>query len=479
MAQPNIIFIITDQQRRDSLGVYGCRYPSTPNLDRLAGGATVYEHCYCDAPICTPSRASILTGKTMTGHGVFNLFDILPKNERLLPSYLKDLGYQTAIVGKLHVSSTEFEAYERNPGDGFDIYEMAHEPSIYLESPYNAYAHWLKANYPDEYAALLREGRKRTYRSAETHFTTWVSQRSAELIRHRDKSKPFFLLAGYFDPHNPYNHYPPEAAEALHEEAYEEPIPGDIASAPMELQWERSGHKPEKLGAVSGPEGVRSLRRGYFAGISFIDRQVQMILDALKEEGIYDNTLIIYTADHGDMAGDHDLFAKGAVMYEDGINVPLIVKYPGQTEGRRLDDPVALHDLFNTMYKAAGGDIALRPESIPLNGEEKRPFVVTEYNECGKFDITTWPESAMVTMIRDREWKLIVYHNSLRQQLFHLTEDPDEEHDLSDRPEYVPVVMRMMQQLLHYHADRDRKINAARGGRSGIPGFANVPERKK
>lgn len=91
--KPNIVFITSDQQRRDSLGIYGCRYVSTPNLDRLGSQATVYEHCYCNAPVCTPSRACMMTGKTMPGHGVYNLFDILPENEKMLPYYLREQGY--------------------------------------------------------------------------------------------------------------------------------------------------------------------------------------------------------------------------------------------------------------------------------------------------------------------------------------------------------------------------------------------------
>lgn len=472
--KPNIVYIITDQQRRDSMGIYGNRYVSTPNLNRFAAGATVYDHCYCDAPICTPSRASILTGKTMPGHGVYNLFDALPGNERLLPCFLKEQGYATAIVGKLHVSGTELEANERNAHDGFDEYQMAHEPSIYLHSPYNAYARWLRNKYPEEYEALCREGRKRTYRDAKTHFTTWVSEASAEYIRTRDKSKPFFLLAGYFDPHNPYNCYPKEAEQLLHEEYYEEPIPGDISSAPTELQWERAGHCPEHLGAKSGPGGVRDIRRGYYAGISFIDMQVEKIIDALKEEGIYDDTLIIYTSDHGDMGGDHDLFAKGAVLYEDGINVPLIIKYPGQKEGTRSDRLVALHDLFNTMYITAGGDPSIRPESLPVNGEKERNFVVTEYRACGKYDLMTWPEPVETTMIRDHEWKLILYHLSGTHQLFHISIDPDELHDLSADPSCQSEVLRLMQLYMSYNAKRDRMLNMSRGGITAIPGFAHV-----
>lgn len=135
--RPNILLILSDQQRRDSLGAYGCRYVSTPRLDALAAEGTRYDHAYCTAPVCTPSRASILTGKRLSGHGVYNLFDILPETERLLPWHLREAGYQTGLVGKLHVSGILYETRQRNPGDGFDHYELSHDPNVLLDEPLN------------------------------------------------------------------------------------------------------------------------------------------------------------------------------------------------------------------------------------------------------------------------------------------------------------------------------------------------------
>lgn len=458
---------MSDQQRKRSLGVYGCKYAHTPNLDAFALHSTVYEHCYCNAPVCTPSRACLLTGKTMTGNGVYNLFDILPRDEKLLPYYLKELGYDTALVGKLHVSGTEFEAYERNPGDGFDTYELCHEPSIYLDGKYNGYAKWLKEKFPEEYAALVKEGRQRKFRSAETHFTTWVSERSAEVIRERDKTKPLFLLAGYFDPHNPYDHYPRECDDMLHEEYYEEPVQDD-SMLPEGALLERKYHAPKALGA--GAQGVRNMRRGYFAGVSFIDLQVQKILQALKDEGIYDNTLIIYTSDHGDMLGDHDLYAKGAMFYEPGVNVPLIVKFPHQTRGVRSERLTTLCDLFATMYETAGGEKGFRFESVPLQ-EESCDIAVTEYRACGKYDIEGFPHPIHAAMVRDKEWKLNIYHDTNECQLFHLTEDPEEINNLYGQEQHVPKVQELMMRYLSWTAQRDRRYNMSRGGISDIPGF--------
>ena len=173
--KPNILLILTDQQRRDSIGAYGCGYPATPTLDALAAQGTRYDCAYCNAPVCTPSRASILTGKRLSGHGVYNLFDILPEGQRLLPAALRDQGYYTGLVGKLHVSGIMYESQRRNPGDGFDVYELSHEPSVLLDAPQNAYGAWLREHWPEDYRRLLREGRDWKERPARSHFSAWVS----------------------------------------------------------------------------------------------------------------------------------------------------------------------------------------------------------------------------------------------------------------------------------------------------------------
>ncbi len=469
--QPNIIFIMTDQQRRNSLGIYGCRYAHTPNLDALGQEATVYDHCYCNAPVCTPSRACTLTGKTLMGHGVYNLFDILPRGEKLLPWHLREMGYATALVGKLHVSGTEFESRERNPYDGFDLYELCHEPSIYLDSPFNGYARWLQKRDPEEYQALLREGRARKHRSAQTHFSTYVSERSAEIIRSRDKSKPLFLFAGYFDPHNPYDHYPLESEALLHEEAYEEPV-HDPAALPEGALLEREYHCPKALGDGGLGDVTRRIRKGYFAGVSFLDQQLGKILQALRDEGIYDDTLIVFTSDHGDMLGDHGLYSKGAMFYEDGVNVPLIVKFPGQKQGERRGDLVMLNDLFATCYMAAGGGQSPSEESLPLQGERRHEFALTEYQACGKFDLAGFPHPIHAAMIRAGDWKLNLYHDTCEGQLFNLKDDPHELNNLYGQSGYEAQALRMAELYMRFTAQRDRRLNAARGGLSAIPSFA-------
>ncbi len=477
---PNILFLVTDQQRRNSLGIYGNKYVSTPNLDALGAGATVYEHAYCNTPVCTPSRAAILTGKTISGHGVYNLFDIMPREEKLLPYYLKEAGYRTGLIGKLHVSGIKFEETERLPYDGFDTYELCHEPSIMLDAPYNTYGKWLRENYPDEYEELRVHGRAVKNRPVHSHFTTWVSERSARYIRERDKSKPFFLWAGYFDPHSPYDHHPKESEALLHEE-YREPIvhvDGEEESCPEGMKIARSIQCRDPLERFDAAK-AEQLRRGYFSGISFIDQQLGKIIEALKDEGIYDDTMIIYTSDHGDMMLDHNLIGKGAYMYDDCTNVPLIIKYPGQTRGERSQRLVQLNDLFATALDAAGCDGSVVCESLPLRGEKQRDCAVTEFRGSGQLDLGIFPHPLMATMVRGEKYKLSIYHDSMEMQLFDMENDPDEKTDLSHDPQHSGVIIDLMQRYMRDAVAADYRLNSARGGRSATPDFSGLAKRLK
>ena len=172
---PNILMIMTDQQRFDSLSCYGCEIIQTPNLDKLARSGILFERCYVNNPVCTPSRASILTGKPLAGHGVFQLHDNLPEDEVLFPLRLGDRGYQTALVGKLHVSGRMTEAEERHPNDGFEVYEWCIDPTIHMDSPFNAYTSWLRRNHPDFWARLQEEGRGTRHFPEEVHFNRWAA----------------------------------------------------------------------------------------------------------------------------------------------------------------------------------------------------------------------------------------------------------------------------------------------------------------
>ena len=210
--QPNILLLMTDQQRSDSLGCYGARFANTPNLDRLAGEGAVFNHCYANNPICTPVRASMMTGKHLPEHGVWRLYDNLPFDEILFTRRLQERGYGTALFGKLHVSAIDTEANQRHPYDGFDVYEPCLEGAARMEAPYQAYARWLKQKDEAFYERLLREGRRLTHVPREYHMTHWAADRTINYLEQRDRTRPFFCMMSVFEPHNPYDLYPSDMA---------------------------------------------------------------------------------------------------------------------------------------------------------------------------------------------------------------------------------------------------------------------------
>ena len=238
--QPNILMIMTDQQRFDSLGCYGFSAANTPNLDQLARDGVLYENCYVNSTVCTPSRASLFTGMPLPGHGVYRLHDILSDKDELFTAKLQRKGYETALIGKLHVSARAYEAEQRHPGDGFDRYEYCVDPYLDLDSPLNSYAAWLKEDHPDFYQKLNREKRKLGNFPQDVHVARWTANRTIDYLETRNKDVPFFCLMSFYDPYDPYLDYPIEMEQKVDFHAISGPenIPSDMASKPVGIQRE-------------------------------------------------------------------------------------------------------------------------------------------------------------------------------------------------------------------------------------------------
>jgi arylsulfatase len=345
----NVLLILTDQQRWDSLGCYGTPGVHTPNLDRLASEGTRFDRCYVNATICTPSRACLWTGKHIPGHGVHALHDCLPEDEVLFPQRLQNLGYDTALFGKLHVSGHLREYERRHPNDGFDVYEWASDP----RGPWgmdNAYLDWLAERDPGM-RQLVRDGQEQGHIPVTSHMTTWAAERTIDYLGQSErKEKPFFCCMSVFDPHFPYTNHPEEMEGLLDTVGLPEVIARDqafegrpIAHA-MERKW-----GPQ----IPDAETLSRWRIGYHAGISLIDAQVGRVLETIEERGLLDETLIIFTSDHGDMLGDHGLMTKGAYFYDACTRVPMIVRWPGG-ERRTERSPAQVLDIAATCLAAAG-----------------------------------------------------------------------------------------------------------------------------
>ena len=470
MKKPNILLIMTDQQRFDSLGCYGADWVQTPNLDRLAADGMLYENCYVNNPVCTPSRACMFTGKELPGHGVRRLHDVLPDSEELFTRHLQDSGYRTALFGKLHVSGRVKEEAERHPNDGFDIYEWCMEASISMDSPFNGYSRWLKEKDPEFHARLKRDGRKLTHIPLEYHFTHWAAEKTIEFIAKHDSKEPFFCMMSVFDPHNPYDDYPKEYAQRVDLGVMPMPVAADEVHTIRGLAQEQHDGYFGEYSSFSNDD-LREMRLGYYASLALLDDEVGRVLSALEKKGVAEDTLVIFLSDHGDSLGDHGMMVKGAHLYESAVKVPLIMRYPGRVKpGERSTALVQPHDIAATVLSAAGFPEdrrqVLMPDSKDLLDTNRRPrkTAVCAYRETGIDNRGRYFEPPInATMITDGRYKLNLYHPSpevadsrTEGQLFDLATDFGEIHDLWN--ERLGERLRLTEDLLDWFRRQEKLI---------------------
>ncbi|MCZ6633196.1 MAG: sulfatase-like hydrolase/transferase, partial [bacterium] len=334
MSRPNILFILTDQQRWDSLGCYNTPGVHTPNLDRLAEEGVRYNQCYVNSTICTPSRASLWTGKHVTGHGVHTLHDVLPQDEVLFPEHLRKAGYDTALFGKLHVAGHIFETDNRHRYDGFNHYDWCPDPRSYRGAD-NAYWRWLAVHHPDILDQISNSKRGIGHISKEGHMTTWAANATIDYLQSMQGThRSFFCCMSVFDPHSPYDNYPLEYRDLIDGDALP-PVfnPGE----PFENRPIAHFEEHDKKGDFPSLEELKEIRIGYHAAVALIDEQVGRVLHTLAETGFADNTVVIFTSDHGDMLGDHGLTMKGAFMYDACTRVPMLVRWPNNPAGSTIN----------------------------------------------------------------------------------------------------------------------------------------------
>ncbi|WP_172746214.1 sulfatase [Neorhizobium sp. T7_12] len=456
MTRPNILMIMTDQQRRDTLGIYGCDWIPTPHLDRLGRAGAVFEHCTVDNPICTPSRASIFTGKPVPDHAVQRVHDNLPPDEVLFTERLRrEAGYRTALFGKLHVSSRIQEERQRHPHDGFDIYEWCLEPSVSIGSPFNGYAAWLRETAPDFLDALQRNGRKELHHPEAQHMSKWAADRTIAFIQSmKAEGQPFFCLMSLFDPHDPYEDYPLTFRNCIDAAK----IPEPVVSRTIQPGCVRQEQQGSYLGRFSdfSSEEIRRIRLGYAASIAFLDVQVGRVLAALDEAEMADDTLVVFISDHGDQLGDHGLFVKGVALYEPTVGVPLLLRWPGHVNaGTRSTALAQGRDVAATCLAAAGLDTQSCPESEDLvvmasRNAARRSSAICAYRNSGVNDSGSfWDPPMRATMARDQRFKLTLYTSggSSERELFDLQTDPQETVNLSGDPAHAATELMLLAEI--------------------------------
>lgn len=459
---PNILWICTDQQRWDTLGCYGNDAVQTPNLDRLAGRGTLFESAYCQSPVCTPSRASILTGRYPRTTGCRQNGQSIAAHETLVTRLLSDNGYVCGLSGKLHISACHPSAapvMERRIDDGYTEFHWSHHPDP--DWPANEYTQWLHQKHlryekqPFQDSAYVESGMP-----PEHHHTKWCAQKAIDFIEaYADFQRPWLFSVNIFDPHHPFDP-PPEYLKRYLDKLDEIPLPtytrGELSN---KSPFQRQDHE----GAYGGQAGLpfdkmtdrdhRLVRAAYWAMCDFIDDQVGAILEALDKTGQTDDTLVIFMSDHGEMLGDHGIYLKGPYFYEQAIRVPLILSWPGRiASGRRIQSLTQLVDLAPTLLDAANLSPfpAMQGRSLwPLLTDVDSQDGDQEDVYCEYYNAMPWHKNpkAYGTMLRTERYKIVLTHGLSTGELYDLEKDPDEVRNLWDLPEHAAVKSQLLQRL--------------------------------
>jgi arylsulfatase A-like enzyme len=462
MGQPNILWICTDQQRYDTLGCMGNEFVRTSHLDGLAERGALFTHAFSQSPVCTPSRAAFLTGRyPRTCRTRQNGADI-PEDEILVTRLLAEAGYVCGLSGKLHLSACNpsvCETVERRIDDGYAAFHWSHHSGPGW-GKHNEYWAWL-ADKDREYETPPHPECRyiRLGMPADVHQTTWCAEKACQFVRARaEDGQPWLFSVNVFDPHHAFD--PPEAHLVRYLDRLDEiPLPNyrkdELEDKPAYQAYDHDGAYGHAAGFPYDemtPRDHRMVRAAYWAMCDLIDEQVGRMLAVLEETGQAENTIVIFTSDHGEMLGDHGIYLKGPFFYEPAIRVPLIVALPGHIRPQRSPALIELTDLPQTLLDAVGlpHHPGMQGRSLwPLlsgkaDGDHHREDVYCEY-----YNAMPWhtDPTAQMTMLRTERFKLTVDHPASHGELYDLERDPQERDNLWDDADYTGVKVEMLVRL--------------------------------
>ncbi len=445
----NVLLLMTDQHRFDCLGCYGNKVIETPNLDWIASQGTIFRNAYSESPSCIPARASLMSGMTPWNHGILGMGPGQGQMglgfEHTLPGELSKAGYHTCGVGKMHF-------HPQRALMGFHRTILDESGRVGDPGFVSDYVQWFNEHKTGDYGIIdhgidWNSWMARPYHAPEfLHPVNWTVNESIKFLRERDPSMPFFLKTSFERPHSPYD--PPQYYFDLYMNKKDIPMPyvGD---------WAKMHDVPEDAARPHAWRGVRSkeeifrARAGYYGSINHIDHQVGRLLMEMERMKLLDNTLIIFTSDHGDMLGDHNLWRK-TYAYEGSAHIPMIVKLPkdmGKPACREVDAPVMLMDVMPTILDVLGLEI---PDTVdgssmlPLmmgDSSNWREYVHGEHSVC-------YDETNEMQYLADGKFKYVWLPRLGMEQLFDLTEGPGELRDLSSDPNYRDELLKWRNRMI-------------------------------
>ena len=467
---PNIVIFVSDDQGAWALGCAGNNELKTPNIDKIASNGVRFENFFCVSPVCSPARASLLTGRIPSDHGIQdwlrkgNIDDpegnFSGKDRAIgyldgldgFTDYLAQAGYVCGFSGKWHMGDSA------RPQKGYSYWEAY----AFGGGDYNNYV-WLDHGKP--------------YRRTD-YVTDYVTEKAIDFLKERDgKTEPFLLSVHYTAPHSPWGRrFHPESVWHQYDDCSFHSTP-DLPKHPWQSPTAPQGYTPE-----SRSENLQ----GYYTAITAMDSGIGNIMTTLENMGILGNTLVIFSGDNGMNMGHHGIWGKGngtfpLNMFDTSVKIPFIMSWPGHIKPGWVADGLHSHyDVFPTILDIAGVENPLQNQ---LPGHSFASNILSG-NDEGDDNVVVYDEYGPVRMIRSREWKYVHRYPYGPHELYHLSEDPDETRNLVDLPEYANHVTEMRDKLRKWFAkyvksERDAAYEAVNGfgqnGRTGLEANGECP----
>jgi choline-sulfatase len=458
----NVLLIMTDQHTPQAMGVCGDRVAKTPHLDSLARSGVRFEHAYCADPICVPSRASLLTGLLPHNHKAYDNTRPWPFEHKTVAHAFGEAGYMTGLIGKMHFVDAQIHGFDYkldfndwyqylgpktklraeeivdpNSGSGLpqidDLWRDHGDP-------------WTGEIETDNRQGLVAVG-KISPLAEEDHFESFVARESIRFLKNYGKQQPFFLTASFLKPHDPF--MPVERfAKMFHPADMKLPASWgkiDLSTVPKFVadQIRYNSATPE----LADPEAAKLRMALYYASLAQADDCIGKVLQALRDFGLEDDTVVLYTSDHGEMGGVHGLWQKN-FFYEPSVGVPLLVRAPGVTpENAVCATPVSLVQVFRTLTDLCGLPPHSGLDGSSLIDSLKKP---QETRATEVFAEINLPGPHAGYMMRKGNFKYCYYPNDM-PELYDLAADPDEMKNLALLPEYKSRASELQSTMFAWH----------------------------
>jgi arylsulfatase len=483
--QPNVVVIMVDEQKANSLPLYGNPIVRTPNLERLAAGGVLFDHAYATCPLCVPARVSLMTGRYPHTTGSRTNAFLLQPGERHMLDLFREHGYRTGLSGKNHCFAPDDLAH-------FDyLWQAGHNGPLHPPNDQAAAARrWIR----ESGVGARAWGAARNPYPPQVLGTTLITDQAIEFIeQNRNRDEPFFLWYSIADPHTPLQTASPYAELYRPEDV---PLPPQLAG---EIETKPPSQQIDYRALCGETVTENVMRRAiamYYGMNSYIDVQVGRFLDRLHDLGLGEKTIVVYLSDHGDYMGEHRMIRKSKALYDCLCHIPLIVSWPGQiTPGQRHDAFVCIEDILPTLTDLLGwdtppgvqgqsmapllrgGDYCSREAIFGEIGLEGRPYEVGEW--------TTFPQGSLtpdftpqnkkggigrIKSVRTRRWKLVHYPGQSYGELYDIKADPWELHNLYKQHSYQSVIDELRLKLLDWTIESEDGLPSPPLGKDIVDG---------